>query len=133
MTEEVLELENPKHHLIRLQSDYADRRKRQHHLVVFDLPEGYGIQPSSIRSKLPFARLNRWGHPRNWRWVKDEELAKEIRGFLKGRRWGVLVPATFFWIWSILTLAYKNDDWVASSFRVKIRKIHGSIAEDMLG
>ena len=84
-----------KHVLIHLPGDEKTGRKAKHHLLVFKIPDGYGVWPASIRCSL-LSWTPTHGSIKHWRFVWSPELKEEDQHLLGEREVGLLVPR-FFW------------------------------------
>ena len=84
-----------KHVLVHLKSDARQGRKAKHHLLIFKVPNGYGIWPKSIRCPLP-SWTPTHGSPKKWAWIGPDSLASNDKKWLLENKIGLLVPR-FFW------------------------------------
>lgn len=83
------------HVLVSLVDDKKAGRVKKHHLLIFEVPEGYGLWRPLIKCSL-FNWTPTHGGVRQWRWIGPLPLCEKDRSLLLYGKMGLLVPRLFW-------------------------------------
>ncbi|MFA6436884.1 MAG: hypothetical protein WC242_02085 [Candidatus Paceibacterota bacterium] len=99
-------------------------------LLIFECPEGRGIQGGLLRGPLGLGWSLFHGGTKKWTWVNEKDLHEEDAHLIEYPLQGVFVPNSLLFFLVLLTLCYKTPEEIAMLCRVPALKASNRLLID---